>query len=34
VFRKAVEWLEYGLIVLVPPAAFWLLNLYYLARNH
>jgi len=34
VFRKAVEWLENTLIVLVPPMAFWLLNLYYLARNH
>ena len=34
VFRKVVEWVEYGLIVLVPPLAFWLLNLYYLARNH
>lgn len=32
-FRKVVEWLEYGLIVLVPPLAFWLLNLYFLARN-
>jgi type VII secretion integral membrane protein EccD len=32
-FRKLIEWTEYVLIVLVPPAAVWLLNLYYLARN-
>jgi type VII secretion integral membrane protein EccD len=32
-FRKLVEWLEYALIALVPPATVWLLNLYYLARN-
>jgi hypothetical protein len=32
-FRKLIEWAEYTLIVLVPPAAVWLLNLYYLARN-
>ena len=32
-FRKAVEWLEYALIVLVPPCALWLCNLYYLIRN-
>jgi type VII secretion integral membrane protein EccD len=33
-FRKVVEWLDYALKVLVPPLALWLLNLYYLARNH
>lgn len=32
-FRKLVEWLEYVLIALVPPLCWWLLNLYYLARN-
>lgn len=32
-FRKLVEWLEYALIVLIPPLCWWLLNLYYLARN-
>lgn len=32
-FRKLVEWLEYALIALVPPLCWWLLNLYYLARN-
>lgn len=32
-FRKLIEWVEYTLIVLVTPAAVWLLNLYYLARN-
>jgi type VII secretion integral membrane protein EccD len=32
-FRKGVEWLDYGLQVLIPPATFWLLNLYYLTRN-
>lgn len=34
VFRKLVEWCEYALIVAVIPIAVWLLNLYYLARNH
>ena len=34
VFRKLVEWFEYVLIVLVPPIAVWLCNLFYLARNH
>ncbi|MBV8346728.1 MAG: type VII secretion integral membrane protein EccD, partial [Mycolicibacterium sp.] len=33
-FRKLVEWLEYVLIVSVPVICVWLLNLYYLARNH
>ncbi|OBI24303.1 type VII secretion integral membrane protein EccD [Mycolicibacter sinensis] len=32
-FRKGVEWLDYGLQVLIPPITFWLLNLYYLVRN-
>lgn len=32
-FRKGVEWLDYLLQVLVPPLAFWLLNLYFLTRN-
>lgn len=34
VFRKLVEWLEYLLVVLVPPLMVWLLNLFYLIRNH
>jgi type VII secretion integral membrane protein EccD len=34
VFRKLVEWLEYALIFTVIPLTVWLLNLYYLARNH
>ena len=33
VFRKVVEWVEYLLIVAVPPIAVWLLNLLALARN-
>jgi type VII secretion integral membrane protein EccD len=32
-FRKGVEWLDYGLQVLIPPVVFWLLNLYFLTRN-
>lgn len=32
-FRKVIEWMEYLLIVSVPPLAIWLLNLIYLARN-
>jgi len=32
--RKLVEWCEYALIVAVIPVCFWLLNIYYLARNH
>lgn len=31
--RKGVEWLDYGLQVLIPPVVFWLLNLYFLTRN-
>ncbi|ORV08030.1 type VII secretion integral membrane protein EccD [Mycolicibacterium fallax] len=34
IFRKLVEWGEYLLIVLVIPLQLWLLNLYYLVRNH
>jgi type VII secretion integral membrane protein EccD len=34
VFRKAVEWIEYLLTVLVVPFALWLLNIFALARNH
>ena len=33
VFRKVIEWIEYLLIVVIPPMAIWLLNLIYLARN-
>jgi type VII secretion integral membrane protein EccD len=33
-FRKAVEWAEYALVVAVLPMALWLCNVYYLARNH
>ena len=33
VFRKVIEWIEYLLIVAIPPLAIWLLNLIYLARN-
>ena len=33
VFRKVIEWIEYLLIVAIPPIAIWLLNLIYLARN-
>lgn len=32
-FRKGVEWLDYGMQVLIPPLVFWLLNLYFLTRN-
>ncbi|MCP9276915.1 type VII secretion integral membrane protein EccD [Mycolicibacterium arenosum] len=32
-FRKGVEWVSYGLQVLVVPATLWLLNLYFLVRN-
>lgn len=32
-FRKGVEWLDYGLQVLIAPVVFWLLNLYFLTRN-
>ncbi|MCH9736854.1 MAG: type VII secretion integral membrane protein EccD [Actinomycetia bacterium] len=32
-FRKVIEWVEYLLIVVVPPLAIWLLNLIYLARH-
>lgn len=32
-FRKVIEWVEYLLIVIVPPLAIWLLNLIYLARH-
>jgi type VII secretion integral membrane protein EccD len=34
VFRKAVEWAEYALVVAVLPMALWLCNVYYLARHH
>jgi len=34
IFRKAVEWAEYTLVVAVLPMALWLCNVYYLARNH
>jgi type VII secretion integral membrane protein EccD len=34
IFRKAVEWLEYALVVAVLPIALWLCNVYYLARYH
>jgi type VII secretion integral membrane protein EccD len=34
IFRKAVEWAEYALVVSVLPIALWLCNVYYLARNH
>lgn len=34
IFRKAVEWAEYALVVAVLPMALWLCNVYYLARNH
>lgn len=34
IFRKAVEWVEYALVVAVLPMALWLCNVYYLARNH
>ncbi len=34
VFRKAVEWVEYLLTVLIVPLALWLLNIFSLARNH
>lgn len=33
VFRKVIEWVEYLLIVVIPPIAVWLLNLIYLARH-
>jgi type VII secretion integral membrane protein EccD len=34
IFRKAVEWAEYALVVAVVPMALWLCDVYYLARNH
>lgn len=34
IFRKAVEWAEYALVVAVLPMALWLCNVYYLARYH
>jgi ESX secretion system protein EccD len=34
IFRKAVEWAEYALVVTVLPMALWLCNVYYLARYH
>jgi type VII secretion integral membrane protein EccD len=34
VFRKAIEWAEYALAVVMLPMALWLCNVYYLARYH
>ena len=34
IFRKAVEWAEYALVVAILPMALWLCNVYNLARNH
>jgi type VII secretion integral membrane protein EccD len=34
IFRKAVEWAEYALVVTVLPMALWLCNVYYVARYH
>jgi type VII secretion integral membrane protein EccD len=34
IFRKAVEWAEYALVVAVLPMALWLCNVYTFARNH
>ena len=34
IFRKAVEWVEYALVVAVLPMALWLCNVYTFARNH